>query len=127
MRPPIDDGVVMITGASSGIGKALAQRVAPRARVLILVARRLPRLETLAAELRAAHGRTVEPRSCDLADLAATERLMTARAMGPASWCSCTELTRPTLRCPASTSAPACWSPGSRPRPANACCTLSTM
>jgi short-subunit dehydrogenase len=48
-RPPIDDGAVLITGASAGIGRELAVQLAPRARMLILLARRAGRLEELRA------------------------------------------------------------------------------
>jgi uncharacterized protein len=54
MRPPLDDGVILITGASSGIGREMARQLAPRARTLVLVARRSDRLEELRAELVAA-------------------------------------------------------------------------
>jgi uncharacterized protein len=48
--------IALITGASSGIGQALARRIARAGRHLVLVARRLERLEQLAHELITAHG-----------------------------------------------------------------------
>jgi len=42
--------VVVITGASSGIGAALARAPGARGDVLVLVARRKPELEAVAAE-----------------------------------------------------------------------------
>ena len=53
LRPPIDGGTVLITGTSSGIGLELARQLAPRARALVLVARRVKRLEGLKDELSA--------------------------------------------------------------------------
>ncbi len=58
----------MVTGASSGLGEAMARQLAPRVRVLVLVARREERLEALAAELRTSCRCTVEVRPCDLSD-----------------------------------------------------------
>lgn len=54
-RPPLDGGTVLITGASAGIGRELAMQLAPRARMLILLARRAGRLEELRASLMARH------------------------------------------------------------------------
>ena len=69
MRPPIDSGTVLITGASSGIGWEIACQLARRARTLVLVARRVERLEALREELHARNptlGVVVEP--CDLSN-----------------------------------------------------------
>jgi short-subunit dehydrogenase len=58
--------VVVVTGASSGIGEALARRLARERRSLVLVARRAERLETLARELATAHGIEALALPCDL-------------------------------------------------------------
>ena len=50
MASPIDGGNVLITGASSGIGREMARQIAPRAKALVLVARRTERLEELKSE-----------------------------------------------------------------------------
>ncbi|MES2259521.1 MAG: SDR family oxidoreductase [Pseudomonadota bacterium] len=48
---PIEDKVIMITGASSGIGEACARRLARQGAKLVLAARREERLASLAGEL----------------------------------------------------------------------------
>jgi uncharacterized protein len=45
----------LITGASSGLGREFARQLAPRARALVLVARRLDRLESLKDQLMREH------------------------------------------------------------------------
>lgn len=58
----------LITGASAGIGLELARQMAPRVASLVLLARRVERLQSLAAELQASNPALhvyVEP--CDLA------------------------------------------------------------
>jgi len=47
----IKDKIVVITGASSGLGEAAARRLAPEGAKLILGARRLERMEALARDL----------------------------------------------------------------------------
>ncbi|KQH75295.1 hypothetical protein AO501_24255 [Mycobacterium gordonae] len=58
----------VVTGASSGIGEALAQQLARQGFSLILVARRADLLQKLADRLTAEYGVTVEVKACDLAD-----------------------------------------------------------
>ncbi|MEM8738576.1 MAG: SDR family oxidoreductase [Planctomycetota bacterium] len=73
---------VLVTGASSGIGEALAERYAAGGDRLILTARREDRLNLLAQRLRDAHGTDVEVVVCDLAaagGAAALQREVEAR------------------------------------------------
>lgn len=84
MGSPIDGGVVVVTGASSGIGAEIARQLAPRARRLVLVARRRDRLEALASELRGARPELeVAVRPCDLSSPADADALSAELAREP--------------------------------------------
>ncbi|USA55348.1 SDR family oxidoreductase [Acinetobacter sp. C32I] len=65
---PIKDSPVVITGASSGIGEELAKQFAARGYSLVLVARRVDKLEALALQLGQKYQIDVMLRPCDLAD-----------------------------------------------------------
>ncbi len=56
MKTTGNGGAVLLTGASEGIGRALAHVFAARRHDLVLSARNGKRLESLAAELESAHG-----------------------------------------------------------------------
>ncbi|HSW04504.1 SDR family NAD(P)-dependent oxidoreductase, partial [Aquabacterium sp.] len=62
----INPDTALITGASSGIGEALAGCFAAAGHALVLVARRTDKLEDLARELRSAHGIKVTVLGADL-------------------------------------------------------------
>jgi len=64
-----------VTGASSGLGAEFARELAAAGHGVTLVARRGPRLEELAAQLRAEHGVRVEALARDLTDPAARAQL----------------------------------------------------
>ena len=64
---PLDGRTVVITGASSGIGRATALAVAARGAVPLLVARSVDRLEELREEI-AASGGSAHVYPCDITD-----------------------------------------------------------
>jgi uncharacterized protein len=78
-----EDKTILITGASSGIGAALARRLARDGAGLILVARRVDRLAALAEQLKNGPGR-VHMIAADLIDDGAATRVVveSVRAMG---------------------------------------------
>ena len=64
----LKDKIVLITGASSGIGASCAQVFAQAGANLILTARRIDRLEALAQQLRGEFGISVHPVQLDVRD-----------------------------------------------------------
>ncbi len=66
----------LITGASSGIGAQFARAYAARGNNLVLVARRLNRMEVLAAELMEANGVTITCLEADLSRRDQVEHLL---------------------------------------------------
>lgn len=70
-----DHSWVLITGASSGFGEEFARQYAKQGHSLVLVARRLDRLQALAETLRRQYRIDVVVEQVDLADIAAVSQL----------------------------------------------------
>jgi short-subunit dehydrogenase len=75
LPPPSDGSTALVTGASSGIGAAIAESLARRGHGLTLVARREDRLTELAGRLADEHAVRAGVIACDLADAAERDRL----------------------------------------------------
>jgi uncharacterized protein len=71
----LDRSTVLITGASSGLGAEFARQLAPRAKCIILAARRLDRLQALAEQIQRG-GLEIHCLPVDLADSADVERFI---------------------------------------------------
>jgi gluconate 5-dehydrogenase len=65
--------VAVVTGASSGIGRSIAQALGQAGAAVVLVARRAPELHAACDEIRQ-HGGQAEAIACNLADRAALKR-----------------------------------------------------
>lgn len=68
-------GTAVVTGASSGLGKVYADRLAGRGYDLVLVARRAELLDSIAANLRGKHGVAVRTLVADLGAAADVEKV----------------------------------------------------
>ena len=75
LPPPSGGSTALVTGASSGIGAAIAESLARRGYGLTLVARREDRLTELATQLHDAHGVRAGVIACNLAEPAERDRL----------------------------------------------------
>ena len=75
MKGAKSDERVLVTGASTGIGEALARRFARAGHDLVLVARSAAKLKALAAELAKAHGVSAVAIAADLAKEGEVARL----------------------------------------------------
>lgn len=75
MSNNIENKVVVITGASSGLGEATARYLAARGAAVVLGARRTDKLEQIAAEIRAAGGKA-EVVATDVTDKAQVQALI---------------------------------------------------
>lgn len=76
--PPSTRPTALVTGASAGIGAAIAQALAERGHDLVLTARRIARLQALAGQLADTHGVRTHIMVEDLADPLAPRRLVGA-------------------------------------------------
>ncbi len=74
LRAAVADKVVLVTGASHGIGKAVAREMAAAGAIVLLVARSLEDLEAVAAQITEAGG-IAHVYHADLTDMEATDEL----------------------------------------------------
>jgi NADP-dependent 3-hydroxy acid dehydrogenase YdfG len=75
MTQGIENKIVVITGASSGLGAATARRLASEGATVVLAARRLDRIESLVDEIAAQGGRALAAQT-DVADRVQVQALV---------------------------------------------------
>jgi short-subunit dehydrogenase len=78
LRQSVQGKWALVTGASAGIGLALAEQLAAAGANVVLTARRSDRLEALAVRLRSEYGVEARVIAADLADPSAPEQLLSA-------------------------------------------------
>ena len=77
MNKNIEGKIIVVTGASSGLGEATARYLSELGAVLVLGARRVDRIDALAAELIAKGGQALSVQT-DVTDCAQVQRLVDA-------------------------------------------------
>ncbi|MGP4844339.1 SDR family oxidoreductase [Marinobacter sp. 1Y8] len=75
LRGTVEGRVCVVTGATSGIGLATAQKLADAGAILVIGARKPERLHEVAAELES-RGASVHPYQCDFSDMEECDRFV---------------------------------------------------
>ena len=74
----LDDKVVLVTGGSRGLGKAMVEAFAAVGADVVIASRKLESCEKLAAEIRERYGRRALPVGCNVSDWAQCDALIEA-------------------------------------------------
>lgn len=64
----LENRIAVVTGASSGLGRQIARALAKQGANLVILARRMERLEELKESIESTHGVQVLPIQCDVTD-----------------------------------------------------------
>ena len=78
LRRAVQGKWALVTGASAGIGVALAEQLVAAGANVVLTARRADRLEALSVKLRSEYGVETRTIAADLADVASPQQLFSA-------------------------------------------------